>query len=160
MCAAIWGFLFVTVSKERRTVADLDKKIGSLATSPKEIDAIRQQRSALEKKINLIDTLSSRQFFWFQKMQQLADLIPNGVWLTSLQSSQKGDTVTLIIRGTSVAVKIDDAVSLIRDFITNLRKNDDFAKDFKNIELRQGDIAKTAIGGMDVMRFAFTCETE
>jgi len=129
----------------------------------------------LEKKARLIDQLSSRQFFWFQKVQLLADIIPDGVWLTRVYSreekraqparrssrqqeadDQAGQATVLVVQGTAVAYKIQDAVALVGTFIKNLQGSEAFAGDFKEIKLN--NIAKTSIGEMDVMKFDLLCE--
>ena len=162
----IWLFLFINVKVKQGALAKLEKEVTALAADPKEMENLRNERAALEQKVKLIDSLSSRKFFWFEKLAYLADLIPGGIWLTDASSRQERitpssdpasfeETTVFVIKGTAVAYKIDDAVTLIGEFIKNLQNSENFAKDFKEIKLN--NIAKGTIGGLDVMQFDLMC---
>ena len=172
----IWVVLVIGVSRNERILLNLEEKVKVLSANPKEIQRLKNERAALEKKVKLIDKLSSRKFLWFEKFRLIATLIPDGVWLTDIyskeekitarepatgdnnQSTDLGEKTILVIKGTAVANTIQDAVSLVGDFIKNLQANQDFSKDFAEIKLNTA--TKTTIGGMDVMRFDFLCEAK
>ncbi|MFA5060363.1 MAG: PilN domain-containing protein [Candidatus Omnitrophota bacterium] len=166
---AIWSFFLVNIPGNQKTLKELEVKVSVLATNPKEIERIRTERVILEKKVNLIDNLSSRKFLWSEKLALIADLIPDGVWINEIRSSSKKDAAAakappsdektvFTIKGTAVAYKIQDAVGLISDFIKNLQENADFSKDFQEIKLNT--IAKGTVGSLDVMKFDLLCESK
>lgn len=180
-CIAIGIVLSISISHKQKALGILNEKVKELSASPQEMQDLKTQWDGLEKKVKLIDDLLSRKFSWFEKLDLLAILIPDGVWLTDIFSKQekssarnspstaagKGKTVviddlsrktTIVIKGMAVAYKIQDAIVLVRDFIKNLQNNEEFAKDFEAIKLNT--LVKAAIGGMDVMRFDLICETK
>ena len=161
----IWVTLLINVSVKEKIFRDLEAKTSVLASNPKEIEKISSERAGLEKKVKLIDELSSRKFFWFEKLNQVGTIIPNGIWLTEVYSKAGpknangiGEKTLFIIRGIAVAYKIDDAVALIGDFIKKLQADQNFSKDFSDIKLNT--VSKGSVGGLDVMRFDFLCESK
>ena len=172
LCFAVWIVLFINMTVKEKAFHKLEDKVKVLLANPKEIERLRNERSILEKKVKLIDSLSSRRFFWYEKLETISSLIPSGVWLTDLhskvekitnpsqnsQASSFGEKTTLVISGTTVAYKIQDAVSLIGDFINNLQADKNFSADFPEIKLNTA--TKGTIGNLDVMRFDFLCETK
>ena len=165
----IWLFLFINLKSKQSTLAKFEKEFAALAADPKEMENLRNERTALEQKVKLIDNLSSRKFFLFEKLKLLGGLIPSGIWLTDISSRQERVTsstdpanfeekTVFIIKGTAVAYKIDDAVTLIGEFIKKLQNQESFAKDFTEIKLN--NIAKGTIGGLDVMQFDLLCVTK
>lgn len=164
----VWALLFFNIYQKEKTFKDLEGQVASLAANPKEMENLRNEQAALEKKVKLIDVLSSRKFFWNEKLQLLSNLIPDGVWVTDISSRQEGtitpgnpasgEKTVFIIKGTAVAYKIDEAVTLIGSFIKKLQENQDFSKDFTEIKLN--NIIKGSVGGLDVMQFDFLCTTK
>ncbi len=176
VCLFVWVFFVFNVSKKNQILSGLEGKVQVLSTNPKEIEKITSERSILERKANLIEQLSSRKFFWYEKLKFIASLIPDGIWLTDIYfkqekvqnkdsgvSGKKSDggaveKTVLVIKGMAVAYKIQDAVSLIGDYIKIFQSNQEFAKDFSEIKLNT--VSKGTVGGLDVMRFDFFCEVK
>ena len=173
ICLLIWLILFFSNAQKTKALSDYEEKVTVLTRSPKEVEEIIKERAVLEKKIKLMDTLFYRKFFWHEKLTLLSDLIPDGIWLTDISSQEEnaispqrvgrsmigvGQKTILVVKGTAVAPKIQDAVSLIGDFIKNLQENSEFSKDFVNIKLNT--VVKGSIGGTDVMQFDFFCESK
>lgn len=165
----IWLPLFINILTKEGRLKQLTKEVGSLSTNPEEMDKVAKQKMGLEKKIALITELSSRDFLWYRKLDLLADLIPSGIWLTDIYTKKemgssrlnpKTGSVTektfLVIRGTAVAGRIEDAVLLVKNFVDNVKSNKEFSKDF--VEITSSNIAKSTFGGLDVMRFDLLCE--
>ncbi|GEM_PF-1406549 len=171
----LWTILGAGISKNVATLNGLEEKVKVLGANPKEIEKIKSERVILEKKISLIDSLSSRKFFWFEKFEILAGLVPNGIWLTEVSTSEdrisaekiaaiknkvqnaNKEKVALVVKGVAVADEIQNAVGLIGDFIKGLQANWKFSKDFTEIKLNNA--TKETIGGIDVMKFDFICES-
>ena len=176
-------FIFIVVSifnfSKTSRLRGLEKKIKNLKIDPTEMEKMREERRALEKKVNLVDILSSRQFYYYEKMVLIPDLIPWGVWINSMKTQERvpaqGVTTRrsrreqteeklpsrktlLLISGTAVAGKIDDAVALVGEFIDNLKKDEKFSESFAEIKLE--NIVKGSMGSRDVMNFDLVCETK
>ena len=176
ICILLWLVLLFGLSRKEKALVILTEKVSVLATNPEAIEKLKKERAVLEKKVRVIENLSSRKFFWYEKLDLIARLIPEGVWLTEMYSNEERtqpqeeadssgnqlsalDTVTvLVIKGMAFAPKIQNAVGLIGNFITSLQSTESFAKDFAEIKLNTA--TKGAIGSTDVMNFDFLCETK
>ena len=176
ICVVLWIGLYFQISKKQKVLKELDVKLQALEENPKEMEKIKTERAALEKKVKLIDELSSRKFLWYEKLDILADLVPSGIWLNEVYSKREkmsdnelaqlkesgkgsvlGEKTILMIRGTAVAYKIEDAVALVGDFIKTIEANKEFSKDFV---IRPSAVSKGSIGGVDVMKFDLICESK
>lgn len=163
----IWAVLLVSAAGKQKILNDLSEKTKVLESNPKEIERVRNERSALDKKVKLIDELSSRKFLWYEKLSQIGTIVPSGIWFTEITSTKMsskdlnsgaGERMFFIIRGVAVAYKIDDAITLVGDYIKRLQADQAFSKDFNEIKLN--DINKNTVGGLDVMRFEVLCESK
>ena len=172
----IWIILAIIVSAREKAVRSFEDKVKASVASPKEIEQLKKERSTLEKKMKIMSDLASRKFLWFEKLELISAMVPDGVWLTGISAQQKkitpkgvnpaginhtadlGEKTVFVVSGTAMAYKIQDAVSLIGDFIKNLQTNESFSKDFMEIKLNT--VSKGTIGGLDVMRFDFLCESK
>lgn len=174
-----WLILSFQKSTKEKQLVGLREKFKTLAINPKEIDSLNKEKLALEKKIQLIDTLSSRKFYYFEKLQQISDLIPDGIWLVeiSIRTEKKQmpsgknkdknkdkdtgkdifEKTTLVIKGKAVADTIQEEVESVDIYLDNLKNSNDFAKDFSEIKLNS--VAKSTAGNKDIMTFDFICKT-
>ncbi len=162
-----WFILSFVIMKDKKELANLGKKKGNFSVSISEIKQVSLQKELLKKRVELLESLSSRKVFWSSKLEQVAEFIPQGVWLTEisldkLEPATKGtkkdkesqlDKFMLSIKGSAYAYKIQDAVSYIGNFNNLLKNNEDFARDFSAIEL--SNVAKSSIGKTDIMNFEF-----
>ena len=65
----------------------VEKKESTLSVDPQELIKLNKRKGALNKKIELLTELSSRRFSWADKLTQISDSLPNGVWLTEITVS-------------------------------------------------------------------------
>lgn len=164
--SSIWLILSFVVLKERKELANLEKKERALSASPQEINQLILKKDSLNKKIVLLDKLSSRNFFWSDKLRQIAEFIPDGVWLREIsldrkilkvEDSKKKEVslplYLLNIKGGAFAYKIQDAINLIGQFNNSLKQDEQFTKDFSNVKLET--VAKSTIAKTDIMNFEF-----
>lgn len=160
--------LFILVSKKTIELNKLKQQEQSLAINPQELLKLNNRKTSLEKKNNLLAELSSRTFLWTDKLNDLSDCLPSGVWLTEIFLTKKKVTqenpsgkreeiewIILSIRGSAIAPQIDDAVSFIGEFVDALKQKTSFAGDFSEIKLNA--INKGTIGKTDVMNFELLC---
>ena len=165
----VWIILAVNIVGKEKVKWEIDEKVRVLVADPKEIENLRNERAALEKKVILIDELSSRKFSWYQKFALLTDILPEGIWFEEISfrpgkttargkpSAATGEQMEFTLKGTAVAYSLDDAISLIGGFVDKLGKNTDFAKDFEDMDF---NTTKGSIGGLDIMKFEFTCSSK
>lgn len=169
----VWLILAFQISIQEKKLSVASRDTEGLSAYPSKMEAMKKEKEGLEKKALLIDQLSSRQFFWYEKLDLISFLIPQGVWLTDISlrkekmsakemAALKGvgieQKTILVVRGTAVAYKIEDAVGLVGSFIHILQGNEQFAKGFKEIKLNTA--TKGTLGGLDVMRFDLFCEVK
>ena len=178
----VWAVFAVNVSQKRAQLTKIANEVKNLEVKPKEIEELKSEKAALEKKIKLIDDLSSRKFYYYEKLNLLTQLIPDGVWITQISSkkmsssaipsrsrrmrrvqttteaSEAGEGVSFTINGKSIADRIEEEVELIDNFIENLKNSEEFSKDF--VEIKLNNIAKSTVGGRDIMTFDLICDTD
>ena len=118
------------------------------------IDSISQQIKDLKSKMSIItDITSPKTTLWSQKLNIISDAIPKGVWLNKINWSNN----TLIIEGSTVS-RSNDEISLVGNFVSNLKKSDDFVKDFSSVELNSVNRAKK--GMSEVADFIITAKVK
>lgn len=101
----------------------------------------------LKKKADLIDNLIGHRMLWSKKLNQISDLMSDGIWLQNLMLGERKKKKTLIFKG-SVVTKDKQETAVIGNFMQNLRGSADFFSDFEEIELesiKRSQIAKTEI---------------
>lgn len=96
-----------------------------------EIDSVSKETAAIKVKMNMLDQLTKRNFLWAEKLNQLSDLILPGIWFTRVYTDNEN---RLIIEG-SVVSKSEEAMASVGKLMKNLKDDQRFFKDFKNIKL-------------------------
>ena len=165
----IWLILSFLVMRDKKEFAILDQKKSNLSVSPQEIQQVALKKEQLKNKTELLENFSSRKFSWSEKLEKIAEFLPEGVWLTQISLDQlamlsgeaekdKGDIILLnkfrlTIKGSAYAYKIQDAVSSIGKLNNLMKEIEEFSKDFTEIKLF--NVAKASIGKTDIMNFEF-----
>ncbi len=163
-----WLILSFFTIKDKKELAALENKKGNLTASVQEIKETSSKREMLSKKVELLDNLSSRKVFWSEKLKNIADAVPQGVWLTEIsldklnifpkekkeEGNGQADKFMLTIKGRAYAYKIQDAVTYIGKFNNLLKEDESFFKDFTSVEL--SSVAKSSVGKTDIMNFEFS----
>jgi len=96
-----------------------------------QIDSVNKEIAVLKAKMNILDQLTKRKFLWTEKLNQLSDLVLPGIWFTHVYTDSEN---RLIIEG-SVFSKSEEAMASVGKFMKNVKDNQQFFKDFKNIKL-------------------------
>ncbi len=181
VCFVIWLVLSSRVKAKKAELAKAQKKVDALELNPDEIKNLESQRGGLNKKVELIDRLSSRDFYYYRKLELIAQIIPEGVWLIEVNfqstdisprarqntrrrrsqvepSGTVSSATRLILKGKAVSGRIGDAVGLIQKFYENLKANEEFSDDFTEIKI--GDTSLSRVGSREVMIFDVICSSE
>ena len=95
------------------------------------VDSINKEIAVLKTKMAVLDQLTKRKFLWTEKLNQLSDLILPGIWFTHVYTDSEN---RLIIEG-SVISKSEEAMAFVGKFMKNIKDDQQFFKDFKNIRL-------------------------
>lgn len=162
----------VTISAiKNHTLNKLDKEWKVLLPKKKELDELRAQIKELERKNAIMEELFSSRFIWADKINQLSDTLPEGLWLENLsltksrsstsagqkrsgKGSQQRMSGTLELKG-SAALPEGDEMIAIGKFIKNLKEEQGFIKDFDNIELSSVQTKK--VGRIEILDFLIKC---
>ncbi len=93
-----------------------------------------------------IQKLVNERINWAEKLDRLSSILPPGMWLESISVSGKAFN----LHGKVVSLAKEE-VSLIRNFVDDLKNKPNFVKNFSTLEL--SSIKKETIGGYQVADF-------
>lgn len=125
-----------------------------MAPDKNAIDAINQEFKDLKAKMTLItDSALKKNIVWSQKLNILSDALPKGVWFKKIAWNES----TLIIEGQAYS-KFHDEIAIIGNFVSNLKKDINFMKDFSSIELNS--ISRIKKGVTEVAVFTITVKVK
>jgi len=143
----ISGLIFLN----QRQLKILDKKWEDIAPRKKELDRMKKIIAQTGRKNQAIEELMKRRINWARLLNNLSnDLTPN-IWLRELSYEKDA----LALSGTA-AGKGEETTAHIARFITILKSDKDFFKNFTDIELIS--IKKGFIADQDVMNFILLCK--
>ncbi len=112
-----------------------------------EINSINKEIAVLKTKMGVLDQLTKRKFLWAEKFNQLSDLVLPGIWFTHVYTDSEN---RLIIEG-SVISKSEEAMAFVGKFMKNIKDDQRFFSDFKNIKLES--VQRRNKGERDVVDF-------
>ena len=124
-------FLLIGTSIRRRQVLNLSLKEQNLESQKSEAERISSELSILKAKLNILDQITEREFLWAEKMDKLADILLPGIWFTRVYTDSGGK---FIIEG-SVISKKEEAMASVGKFMKNIREQQSFFGNFKDIKL-------------------------
>lgn len=127
-------------------------KLDRIAAQKGDVDQVFGNLKRLQNKMKTIESLLGKDYvLWSQKLNQISDVLPRGVWLTRLTLEDKA----LMIQGSSVS-KESDQMIFVHNYTSQLKEDEAFAVSFKNMEL--GLIRSRKINGTPVADFTITAE--
>ncbi|MFH1259396.1 MAG: PilN domain-containing protein [Elusimicrobiota bacterium] len=143
----VFGLYFV----KKNTLANLNKEIAETEAELIRYQAVvakvaelKAERAILTNKSNVINGLVGNRLLYPKFMELFASLVPDKVWLTSLNTSSENNNLKLNIS----AIAFDNYA--IADFMTNLQD----AKIFSSVEL--GAITGSGQGKERTFSFSLT----
>ncbi|MFA5146054.1 MAG: PilN domain-containing protein [Candidatus Omnitrophota bacterium] len=163
-------------------ISAMEKDYKKISPEKREVELLKSQVDTINKKVGSIDELMVKRFSWARKLNDLADSMTPGIWLTELSYNEKivDRTVTidlktpkgkgpanptksivekvpvknLIISGYATGMG-EEGTASVGKFIKSLKENPDFYSDFSDIEL--GSIKRDKVEEQEVMNFKITC---
>lgn len=141
---------------KKRTHARLDREWNDILPEKNDVDMLKKDVKRIEQKVASIDELMVKRILWSQKLNSLSDSMIPGIWLTklSLAGAKESGGSYLNIEGCAISTYGDETATVGR-FISSLKGNKDFFKDFSQIELESMQI-KT-IKDIEAMNFKISC---
>jgi len=141
------------------------------------LDKLKSERYTVLTRIDALDGFDESGIKWSGKLSRISQLINPGVWLNKMEikrqivqrTEEMLDPATnivnkrtikvprrsLAVHGTVVSLGGGEETALVSKFIKNLKSDDEFFKDFTDIELET--IRRDRIKDIEVMEFIFAC---
>lgn len=95
------------------------------------MDSIKQNLQEVQKEVKSIkDITEGQSSSWSQKLNSLSDSLPKGVWLRKITLTEK----QLFIEGSTVSQGQSEIIN-VGSFVSNMKKDTEFMKDFESIEV-------------------------
>lgn len=124
----------------------LTRRWQGVAPQKKILDDFNKEYSIFSSEDRAVKQLLQARLGWAQKLNKLSLLLPAGVWFTDLALSSTDFT----LNGSVVSLQKDD-MSLINQFMDNLKHDPGFFSDFSSLEL--SSVQKKTLGGYDITDF-------
>jgi hypothetical protein len=94
-------------------------------------DAIKKELQDLQKEVkSMKDIMEGQNAIWSQKLNVISDGLSKGIWIRKLTLNDK----QLFIEGTTVS-KEQNEMTNVGNFVANLKKDEEFMKNFDSIEI-------------------------
>jgi Tfp pilus assembly protein PilN len=151
-------FIVTAVNLSRSiTLNALNTRLEGFSAEQQKIIAIQQKIANLKSTNAIFSPLVTNRFLWSKKLNHLSDLVLPGIWFRNLALEKT------VPAGLSRVLKIDlsvvsvahDEMSIVGEFIRHLKTDDDFFKDFQNIELQS--FLQRQIASAEVMDCTLLC---
>ena len=95
------------------------------------LGSMNKESGDLKKKIDVIADMTTKKFVrWSSKFNTISDALPRGLWIRKMTL----DKIGLVVEGSGVS-KTQNEINNVGLFLSALKKNDDFMKDFSSLEV-------------------------
>jgi len=128
----------------------------AMASTRKIIDSTNEELKDFKGKISTITDITSKNaILWSRDLNILSDAVPKGIWFRRIL----WDSRVLIIEG-SVFSKAHDEIAMVEDFVSNLKKEESFVKNFSLIEVNSVNLSLKSKSTTEVADFKITAKTK
>lgn len=124
----------------------LNSKWHNLKPQLEILKPFRQEQAAISVDAKLIQRLMLGRINWAEKLNKLSMHLPSGVWLNGLSLNQKD----FILKAGVISLQKEE-LNLINRFITELKNDAGFFKDFNVLELTS--VERRTVAGYDIVDF-------
>jgi len=127
----------------------LKRQWSMLSPEIKKLEGFKKEFESYSLDGKIREELLAKNTKWSEKLNKLSlDLVP-GVWFNEIAVGKKD----ILIKGSVVSLEKKE-VDLINRFMSNLKSDAEFMKDFLSLDL--GSVQKKKIGTFDVVDFSVT----
>jgi len=127
-------------------LAALNNKWQRLQPQRKMLEDFKKEYEGETKYSSVIQKINNQRIIWAEKLNKLSLDLPAGVWFKEITITRKD----FALKACVVSLRKDE-MNLINKFIESLKKDVNFFKDFKGLELTS--VQTKVIGGYDVTEF-------
>ena len=144
LCTHIYlGLVYLVKTGQLR---QLNGRWQSLEPQRKELEAFNAEYAVISEDSKAMQQILQSRINWAQKLNLLSLGIPSGVWYSEISITPNDFT----LNGSVVALQKEE-LTLVNKLISNLKNDNNFFKDFSNLELNS--VQKKTIGGYDIFDF-------
>ncbi len=156
-----WAILGMRLTAEQEKVSQVDGQLESLKFSLQNRDKLNADKNNLQGKLEFLNRNLKRDILWARTLNDLSNLVPEGIWLKSLVLyTKKEDNFEkyekLDIKGSAIALENKQTIDAIGEFMSALNQNQMFAKQFSDIKLVSSQRSRS--GEIEVMDFELLCQ--
>jgi hypothetical protein len=112
-----------------------------------DVEGINKDVSFMKGRLAVLNEITKRDFLWAEKMNGLSESVLPGIWFTRIYTDSEN---RLILEG-SVISKNEEAMALVGKFMKDIRENEPFFRDFKDIKLES--VQRKNVKDRDVVDF-------
>jgi Tfp pilus assembly protein PilN len=124
-----------------------------LAGDKAALDAINDESKDIKTKMNMIaDMTTKKSVLWSPKFNAISDALPRGLWIRNMTLDKTG----LSIEG-SVVSKTRNEINNVGLFISALKQDNDFIKDFSSLEVNS--IQRSNASSVEVADFTILAKS-
>lgn len=87
---SVYGFSFIRIIQAQTDLEAVKTENARVQTEIAKIGDFEKVRSLVEKKQNLISTITSKKYSWSRLLNNISLIVPNEIWLTKLEVQDKG----------------------------------------------------------------------
>jgi hypothetical protein len=158
ICAVTFGYgiyRMQPVREELNSIKDKRAKV-TFVSEGEDCTVLAARDKNLKKKLGNLDNLIKNQLYATNFLDIIPRALPEGVWLTKFTSTRKEDgRPEIILEGEAYLGDSDKEFEAVNIFLSNLKGNQFFSKNFKEIAITSVD--RKAILDKSVAIFSITC---
>lgn len=142
------AFIFLRFAQQ----ASIKQKMDKIQTDKTNVDRVVTRLRALQAKVQSIENLTvSQRILWSQKLNDLSDSIPRGIWLTKMSLEAR----VLLIEGSAVSKNQNEMISP-NNFVSLLKAQERFVADLSTLEV--GVVQRRKVLSTEVADFSITAK--
>lgn len=166
--------LFVGSMMVGRHIQATKRDLAGIQSRAAYAEQLVARKAALDKKMSIIESLVAKRTLWWEKLNRLAYLVPDEVWLTRVSTEKRVEQVPAVKPGekattidryflviTGLALPPPDRrtgeLGVVSKFIRMLKEDPKFMAGFKGVE-QDGPIQLLSSHGYEMMEFKLACE--
>ncbi len=142
-------FLGFSLFIQQSRLSVLNKDWAGLEGERRNLTSYKSEFEATSQDAQIIDELTNKSVRWSEKLNLLSLELPPGIWFNKISFSRK----SLEIDASVFSIE-NNNVDVVNKYLSNLKKNKEFFKDFSSLET--GNMITDKIGSYDVMDFTIT----
>jgi Tfp pilus assembly protein PilN len=143
---ALQALLLVAGIARSSQLVVLNANWKKMESQRKEVEAFKLQYDTVSKDTQVLQQLTLKRINWSEKLNKLSLNLPSGIWFNEITVSPKD----FVLKGSAISQEKTD-MAIINQFISTLKKDTGFFKDFATFDLNSFQVRN--IGGYDIIEF-------